>query len=150
MKKIIICLLAFVLLFTATGCGKSNGKKSSSKNIHKTEFVDMRYKEPKNYSKKEPMNMEGYKVLVYRFNEDENKTINLYYNTKRSQIDTEEKHEEVTINEIKWIKFHNTDFGVTYDTYEYVYNNAVYTIELNAVDKYQDEFDNFMKNISFE
>ena len=42
---------------------------------------------------------------VYRFNEDENKTINLYYNTKRSQIDTEEKHEEVTINEIKWIKF---------------------------------------------
>ena len=96
------------------------------------------------------MNMEGYKVLVYRFNEDENKTINLYYNTKRSQIDTEEKHEEVTINEIKWIKFHNTDFGVTYDTYEYVYNNAVYTIELNAVDKYQDEFDNFMKNISFE
>ena len=146
MKKVLLSLLVLVALFTITGCGKS----TSSNNLHKSEFADMRYNEPKNYSKKEPVNMDGYKVLVYRFNEDENKTINLYYNTKANHINTEEKHEEVTINGIKWIKFHNTDFGVTYDTYEYVHNNALYTIELNSVDKYQDEFDEFMKGVSFK
>ena len=146
MKKVLLSLLVLVALFTITGCGKS----TSSNNLHKSEFADMRYNEPKNYSKKEPVNMDGYKVLVYRFNEDENKTINLYYNTKVNHINTEEKYEEVTINGIKWIKFHNNDFGVTYDTYEYVHNNALYTIELNSVDKYQDEFDEFMKGVSFK
>ena len=145
-KRLLLSLFVIVTLFTITGCGKS---ESSGDNLHKAEFVDMRYKEPKNYSKKEPTNMDGYKVLIYRFNEDDSKTINLYYNTKSNHIDTEEKHEEVTINGIKWIKFHNTDFGVTYDTYEYVYNNAKYTIELNAVDKYASEFEEFMKDVSF-
>ena len=94
--------------------------------------------------------MDGYKVLVYRFNDDEKKTINLYYNENTSGFDTDEDYEEVTINSVKWKKFHSTDFGVTYDTYKYVYNNALYTIELNEVDKYKDEFDEFMKSVAFE
>ena len=147
-KKVLFSLMVIISLFIVTGCG--NGKKTSSDNLHKTKFVDMRYKEPKNYSKKEPVDMDGYKVLVYRFNDDEKKTINLYYNENTSGFDTEEDYEDVTINNVKWKKFHNTDFGVTYDTYEYVYNNALYTIELNEVDKYKDEFDEFMKSVAFE
>ena len=117
-KKVLFSLMVIISLFIVTGCG--NGKKTSSDNLHKTKFVDMRYKEPKNYSKKEPVDMDGYKVLVYRFNDDEKKTINLYYNENTSGFDTEEDYEDVTINNVKWKKFHNTDFGVTYDTYEYV------------------------------
>ena len=94
--------------------------------------------------------MEGYKVLVYRFNDDEKKTINLYYNTNTSLYNSDDEYEEVEISGIKWKKFHNTDFGVTYDTYMYIHNKALYTIELNAVDKYKDEFDEFMKDVSFE
>jgi hypothetical protein len=37
-----------------------------------------------------------------------------------------------------------------YDTYDYIYNNGLYRIELNAVDKYADEFNEFMKDVSFE
>ena len=78
-KKIILSLLIVLALFVITGCGKSDSKGSSSDNLHKLEFVDMRYNEPKNYSKKEPIDMDGNKVLVFRFHEDDNKSIGLYY-----------------------------------------------------------------------
>ena len=39
---------------------------------------------------------------------------------------------------------------VIYDTYIYEYRNDLYVIELNAVDKYSDEFDNFIKDVDFE
>jgi hypothetical protein len=146
-KKVLLCLFVIVALFAITGCGK---KESSSDNLHKLEFVDMRYSEPKNYSKKEPVDMDGYKTVIYRFNEDDKKSINLYYNKNAGLSNGDEKFEEVTINGVKWKKFHETDFGVTYDTYEYVHNNAIYRIELNEVDKYKDEFDEFMKGVSFE
>ena len=142
-KKILLSFLLIGALFTITSCGKSEN------NLHKVAFVDMRYNEPQNYSKKEPIDMGENKTLIYHFNEDENKTINLYYYKNTNLASTEDDYEEVTINGIKWKKFHDTDFGVTYDTYEYVYNNGLYRIELNAVDKYQDAFDEFMKDISF-
>ena len=149
-KKILLSLLIVAALFTITGCGKKSGKETSSNNLHKQEFVDMRYNEPKNYSKKEPTNMDGYKVLIYKFNEDENKSINLYYNTNVKAAVKDLEHEEVTLNGTKCNKFHDTDFGVTYDTYECIYNNALYSIELNSVDKYKDEFDEFLKDVAFE
>ena len=90
------------------------------------------------------------KVIVYRFNEDDKKTINLYYYKDKKIPSDEEKYEEVTINGHRWIKFQETGFGVTYDTYECEYNNDLYTIELNEVDKYKDEFDEFMKGVSCE
>ena len=148
-KNILLSLFVIISLFLIVGCGNSS-KSSSSSNLHKNEFVDMRYKEPKNYSKKEPVDYDGNKTLIYRFNEDENKTINLYYNTNTKLAEGDDKYEEITINGIKWKKYHYTDFGVTYDSYEVVYNNGFYTIELNAVDKYKDEFDEFMKDVSFE
>lgn len=147
MKKILLCLLVLAL-FSLTGC--SDSKESSSNNLHKREFVDMRYNEPKNYSKKEPVDIDGEKTLIFKFTEDDNKTINLYYFKNTILADDNGKYEEVTINGVKWKKYHDTDFGVTYDTYDYIYNNGLYRIELNAVDKYQKEFDEFMKGISFE
>ena len=153
-KKILLSLLVIVALFTITGCGKSNGngKESTNDNLHKVEFEKMRYNEPKNYSKNEPTNIGDYKVLIYRFNEDELKTINLYYNTNTALYNDDEydEYEEVTINGFKWKKYHDTGFGVTYDTYMSVYNDALYTIEFNAVDKYKDDFDEFLKDVSFE
>ena len=152
MKRVLLSILVIVSLFVVVGCDKSNTNGTSSDNLHKAEFKDMRYNEPKNYSKKEPMDMNEYKSLVYRFNDDEKKTINLYYNTNTSQFYNKEDndYEEVEINGFKWKKFHDDDFGVVYDTYLYVYKDALYTIELNAVDKYKDEFDAFMKDVSFE
>ena len=64
-------------------------------------------------------------------------------------IKKDSEYEEVTINGITWKKYHATDMGV-YDTYDYIYNNGLYRIELNAVDKYADEFNEFMKDVSFE
>ena len=151
---VLIVLMLIAGLFILTGCGNdtnSNGSNNgqNSTDLHKLEFVDMRYNEPKNYSKKEPIDMDGDKVLVFRFHEDDKKTINLYYNKNLNLTNDSEKYEEVTINGFKWKKFHDTDMGV-YDTYEIIYNNGLYRIELNEVDKYKDEFDEFMKDVSFE
>ena len=150
MKKKVLLSLLIIAVFTITGCKKGDSKELSSDNLHKMEFVDMRYNEPKNYFKKEPIEMNGDKVLVYRFNIDDDKTINLYYNKNLNLATIEESYEEITINGHKWKKYHDTDFGVTYDTYVYIYKNGLYRIELNAVDKYKDEFDEFMKDVSFE
>ena len=149
-KKILFSLLIVTALFIITGCGKKNESSNTTSNLHKAEFVDMRFNEPKNYSKKEPMELDEDRIIIYRFNEDENKTINLYYHKNKDYDETDNKYEEVTINGHKWRKFHDTDFGITYDTYIYVYNNGRYTIELNEVDKYQEEFDEFMKDVSLE
>ena len=151
---ILIVLMLIVGLFILTGCGNdtnSNGSNNgqNSTDLHKLEFVDMRYNEPKNYSKKEPIDMDGNKVLVFRFHEDDNKSIGLYYYKNTSLANVDSEYEEVTINGITWKKYHATDMGV-YDTYDYIYNNGLYRIELNAVDKYADEFNEFMKDVSFE
>lgn len=146
MKKLFFSILLVTLLFTFTGCGS----ETSSDNLHKQEFVDMRYNEPKNYSKKEPYNIDDNKVLVFRFNEDENKFINLYYKTNLNAADNENKYEEVNIGGVKCKRFHDTDFGITYDTIQCIYNNGLYIIELNAVDKYEQEFEEFLKDVSFE
>lgn len=150
-KKIILSLLIVLALFVITGCGKSDSKGSSSDNLHKLEFVDMRYNEPKNYSKKEPIDIDNNnKVLIYRFNNDDKKTINLYYYKDKNLVPDEDPYDELTIDEVKCRVFHNDDLGVVYDTYECAYNNDLYRIELNGVDKYKDEFDEFMKDVSFE
>jgi ABC-type oligopeptide transport system substrate-binding subunit len=63
-KKILLSLLVVVALFTITGCSKSN-KTTSSSNLHKNEFVDMRYNEPKNYSKKEKIYSDDKETSVF-------------------------------------------------------------------------------------
>lgn len=147
-KKIFLSLLVIVTLFFITGCGK----EISSDNLHKAEFVDMRYNEPKGYSKKEPVNIDNDKVLNYFFAEDSTKNIKLLYykNKKEGFIVDESEYVVKEINGIKWKVIREDDMDdIIYDTYVYEYENDLYVIELNAVDKYKDEFDEFMKGVSF-
>jgi len=92
-------------------------------------------------------------MIHYEYTEDENKAINLYcYNGKKlgDLVDDNQEYTTVKINGFEWRKYHNKDFGVEYDTYDYEYNGSLYRIELNVTDKYQDEFDEFMKEVSFK
>ena len=112
----------------------------------------MRYNDPKNFTKKDPYNLDENKVINYTFIE-EDKSINLYYNKDRDYsfgVDQNAQYQEKTINGITWRVYHDNDFGVEYETYYYVYNNNLYRIELNGVDKYQSDFDEFMNTISFK
>ena len=149
-KKILLSLLFIMMLFVFTGCGK---EITNSNNLHKLEFVDMRYNAPKNYSKKEPMNIDNDKVLNYYFAEDSTKNIKLLYykNKKEDFLVSGGEYAVKEINGIKWKVLREDDMDdVIYDTYVYEYGNDLYVIELNAVDKYEKEFDTFMKGVSFK
>ena len=155
-RKIFLSIIIFIILisglFLLTGCKKndSNVKETPVEDLHKSELVDMRYNEPSNYLKKEPMGLADYKVISYTFTE-EGKSINLYYNKGKdySFAPQDEAYEEKTINGITWRVYHNNDMGV-YDTCYHEHNGALYYVELNAVDKYQSEFDTFMNGVSFQ
>jgi hypothetical protein len=113
----------------------------------------MRYNAPKNYSKKEPVNIDSNKVLNYFFAEDSTKSIKLLYykNKKEGFIVDDSKYEVKEINGIKWKVIREDDMDdVVYDTYVYEYGNDLYVVELNAVNKYEEEFATFMKGISFK
>ena len=95
-RKIFLSIIIFIILisglFLLTGCKKndSNVKETPVEDLHKSEFVDMRYNEPSNYLKKEPMGLADYKVISYTFTE-EGKSINLYYNKGKDyskEVDT--------------------------------------------------------------
>ena len=77
-KKIILGLLVIVGLFTITGCGKSNENSLTKDGYAKAELEDLLYKEPKDFTKKEPSTYDTSKVMNYKFSE-ENKKVNLYY-----------------------------------------------------------------------
>lgn len=149
-KKLLISFMILLSVFIITGCEKKETNKDS---LHKSEFLDMRYNEPKNYSKKEPFELDDYKMINYSYAEDEDKAINLYV-YKNSKIDEKEdlsyKYETKKINGYEWRIFHAKDFGIEYDTCDIEYKGNVYRIELNVTDKYQKEFDEFMEGVSFE
>ena len=44
----------------------------------------------------------------------------------------------------------NEDVGVKSKFYYTVYNNNLYLIELNGIDKFQEEMNDFIENISFK
>ena len=151
-KRILLSLLFVLMLFVVTGCSKENDASNSS-NLHKLEFVDMRYNAPKNFSKKEPVNIDNDKILNYFFAEDSTKNIKLLYykNKKEGFIVDDSKYEVKEINGIKWKVIREDDMDdVVYDTYVYEYGNDLYVVELNAVNKYEEEFATFMKGISFK
>ena len=148
-KKVLLILLVFISIFTITGCGKSEAES----NLHKFEFVDMRYYEPKNYHEKTSYNLEDNKVINYTFEEDKNKHINLYYYKGKkidNYVDEYDKYEEKTINGYKWTIVHSKDNTGSYDSCYIEYNGNLYLIELNATEKYQEYFDDFMKDVSFK
>ena len=151
-KKLLLFAIVFIALFTITGCGSKN-EELQPDGTTKVKFVDMFYKEPKGFSNQEKMDTDDYKVLSFKFSEDSNKSVNLYY-SKNKDVETTlsgDKYEEVEINGIKWKVIPEEQMGdVVYSTYYYQYGKDQYTIELNGVDKYKEEFDKFMQTIKFE
>ena len=56
---------------------------------------------------------------------------------------------EKEINGTIWRIIHDDDFGKVTDTYYFVYNNDLYQIELNGIDK-KPEMVSFMDEVSFK
>ena len=146
-----LVILLTIGVFVLTGCD-NNGLVSESA-LHKISFMDLKYDEVKNFARKEnSLDWEENKTLNYYFTEDSDKRIRLIWDKDRDEsmiIDEYTKYEEKTINNINWKVQRDTDFGITYDTYSTVHNGDLYIIELECVDKYQSEFDEFMKTVEF-
>ena len=158
MKKIIVSILSVLMLiaglFVLTGCGKSNENSLTKDGYAKAEFVDLMYKEPTNFVKKENLiDQADMKTLVYRLdNTDENISVNLYYNKGKNYeylTDSNDKYTEKEINGTTWRILHDDDFGKVTDTYYVVHNNGLYSIELNGIDKKAD-MASFMNEVSFK
>ena len=145
MKKSIYGLLIIIALFMLTGCGSSVDKKN---------FFDLKYEEPIGYSKKDELEI-GIEdmTLIFNYDEDENKSINLYYLKGKDYSYVEDEytyHAEKEINGTTWRIINDEDFGVEYSLYYIVHDGAVYQIELNGIDKYQEEFEKFINTLSFK
>lgn len=153
-EKILLGLLVIVCLFTIAGCGNSSNNEISKDGKAKTEFVQLLYKEPTDFVKKEKLiDAEDMKTLIYRLdNTDENVSINMYYNKGKSYNYIEyssTKYTEKEINGITWRIIHDDDFGIVTDTYYAVHNNDLYQVELNGIDKKPD-MASFMNEVSFK
>lgn len=151
-KKIFLGLLVIVGLFAITGCEKSNDNSLTKDGYAKAELVDLMYKEPKDFTKKDPSDFDESKVINYKFS-NEDKKVNLYYDKDTDYsygILSNDKYEEKTINNITWRVVHDTMGDSSVDTYHYEYNGALYRIEFWEYGKYQKEFDEFMDEVSFK
>ena len=152
-KKILLITLVLFLLFIVTGCGSKERESSTGGSSGKTIFVDMKYEEPKGYSNKtNTMDTDDAKTRIYEYDE-ENKSINLYYLKGKdySYVEDEStKYSEKEINGTKWRYLTEEAFGIKYTLYYAVYNGALYQVELNVVDKYQSEYEEFMNKVSFK
>ena len=58
------------------------------------------------------------------------------------------EHSEKEINGIKWRTIDDNGLGIESTFYYIVLNDYLYYIELNGIDKYPDEFNKFMNNVS--
>lgn len=153
-KKILLSLLVLVGLFTITGCGKSNENELTKDGKSKTSFAELMYKEPTDFVKKEKyIDTDAEKTLVYQLdNTDENVSINMHYDKGKNYgyiEDSYTKYTEKEINGTTWRIIHDDDFGKVTDTYYVVYNNDLYQIELNGIDKKSD-MTSFMDEVSFK
>ena len=153
-KKILLSLLVLVGLFTITGCGNSSDNELTKDGKAKTLFVELMYKEPTDFVKKENLiDTNDIKVLIYQLdNTDENVYINMHYDKGKDYnyiTDSYTKYTEKEINGTTWRIIHDDDFGIVADTYYVVYNGGLYQIELNGIDKKTD-MASFMDEVSFK
>lgn len=152
-KKIIICLLVLTCLFTLTACG-SKSEASTDSNSGYATLVDLKYKEPKEKYKMSNYNIDENSISrSYDSEEDENKSIRLYYLKGKDYTYVEDEYTKYTTKEINgttWRIIHETFSGFEYDTYYVIHDGALYQIELNVTEKYQQEFDEFMNTVSFK
>ena len=152
-KKILLGLLVILGLFIIVGCGNS-GDELTKDGKAKNSFVDLMYKEPSNFVKKEPIDLiDGVKTLIYRLdNTDEDINIYMHYDRGKGYsyiTDSSDKYIEKEINGTTWRILHSSDFGVECDLYYVVYNDSLYQIELNGIDKKPDMV-SFMDEVSFK
>ena len=151
-KKIFLILLLVVGLFTITGCGKNNDLTKDGK--AKSSFIDLIFKEPANFTRKEEIDvMEGVKVLIYYIdNTDEDINIYMHYDKGKGYeyiTDSTDQYTEKEINGTTWRIMHTNDFGIECDLYYVVYNNDLYQVEFNGIDKKAD-MASFMDEVSFK
>lgn len=153
-KKILLGFLVIVGLLTISGCGNSSNNEITKDGKAKSSFVELMYKEPTDFVKKEKLiDTDAMKTLVYQLdNTDENVSINMYYNKGKSYDyieDSNTKCTEKEINGATWRISHDDDFGKVTDTYYIVHNNDLYQVELNGIDKKID-MTSFMDEVSFK
>lgn len=151
-KKIFLSLLLIISLFIITGCAGDNGKLSKDgRKIEK--FYDLKYIEPKGSASDFEGGSDDNKMKNYIFGEYDG-SININYQKGKDYSEMEnlyyDEHTEKDINGTTWRVMNNEDLGVKSTFYYTVYNDNLYIIELNGIDKYKDQFDDFIKNISFK
>jgi len=145
-KKLLIISIVFISLFVLGGCKKITeaGKES---------FKELQYVEPTGYKDKQEFDLGGDNLTRnYWFPEDDQKGIQLFFYPKKDfsfLLDESDKYEEKEINGTTWRVVNDTLSGLNYDSYSTVYENNLYVIELDCIDKYP-ELSDFMKNVSFK
>ncbi len=151
-KKILLGLLVLLGLFIITGCAGDNGELSND-GRKKISFYNLNYLEPKGYSSDSKFGSDENKTKNYVYGEYDG-SINLNYQKGKDYSEMENlyynEHTEKEINGTTWRVMDNNDAGIQSKFYYTVYNGDLYIIELNGIDKYQTEMDDFIKNVSFK
>ena len=142
-KKFLLVLIILVGVFAITGCAGDNVKK----------FYDLKYVEPKGYSNDLDFGSDDNKTQNYIFgNADGSISLNYQKGKDYSEMETlyPSEHTEKEIDGTTWRVMDNDDVGVKSKFYYTVYNGALYIIELNGIDKFQKEMNDFIENVSFK
>ena len=152
-KKLIVLLLIFTGVLLITGCAADNKELNKDQN-KKESLVDLEYYPPK--ETKDPIKLEynSNKTISYQYREDTNKSISLTYvkgqDYKYIEDNNSNEIKEGEINGNTWKYFIEDGAGIETKTYYIVHNNDLYYIELNSYTKYANDFDTFMKDVSFK
>ena len=154
-KMLIIVALIVVLgigLVALTGCVADN-EELSSDGRKKESFYELKYVEPKEYSSDSDFE-ENRDITKYYFYGQYEGSINLTCNKGKDYSEVENlfynEHTEKIINGTTWRVMDDNSSNTKSRFYYTVHNNDLYLIELNGIDKYQNEMDEFIKNVSFK
>ena len=154
-KMLIIVALIVVLgigLVALTGCVADN-EELSSDGRKKESFYELKYVEPKEYSSDSDFE-ENRDITKYYFYGQYEGSINLTCNKGKDYSEVENlfynEHTEKIINGTTWRVMDNDDVGVISKFYYTVYNDNLYIIELNGIDKYPEEMNDFVDNMSLK
>ena len=149
---VLIVLMLIAGLFILTGCASDNEDLSKVQNDKKS-FVELKYEEPKGYEN--TLNLKDSsdtKILNYTY-KDLDGSISLNYLKGKGYSEIEDlyysEHRDEEINGTTWRVMNDDSTGVKSRFYYTIHNDALYYIELNGIDKFQDEFEGFIKNIEF-
>lgn len=148
----LVVLLLVLGMFILTGCAADNEELSSDR-IIKESFYELKYIEPKGYASVSDYGNDDNKTKNYIYGQFEG-NINLNYQKEKDYSEVENlyynEHIEKDINGTTWRVMDDDSVGTKSRFYYTVQNNGLYLIELNGIDKYQNEMEEFIKNVSFK